>query len=176
MADDTTGAGATTGAAPIAVTATTTTVFTPVVSTNFVGAMVSFMNTRTAHEGVETEQIQEALDQHTKDQQNLLAANAQIKADQDDKTASNALLTTTEQSLEAAKQNLATAQQNAVSPAIISSIDAATNALASGQPLPAFPGAEAPAPIAPPAVIAGTDATATTGSSTTTTGAAAAGS
>ena len=117
----------------------TTTTPAPVQSADVPSALTSLFGAMTAREGVETATLQAALDQHVKDAASLTADDAQIKADADAKTAEDA--------------DLATAKSNAVSPAIISSIDAATNALNSGQPLPAFPGAPTPDPIpAAPAV------------------------
>ena len=105
---------------------------TPVQSADITSALVSFFGSVAAHNVVETAQIQAALDQHTQDQQTI-SNDAKVKTDED--------------------AALAVAQANEVSPAIISSIDAATNALNSGQPLPAFPGAPTPNPIPVPAVI-----------------------
>lgn len=127
-------------------TGTTTTTPTPVQSPDVQSALVAFFGSVTAHEGVETATLQAALDQHTKDQATITSDQATIDADtqtiQGDATAKTA-----------EDAELAAAQANEVSPAIISSIDAATNALNSGQPLPAFPGAPTPDPIPVPAVI-----------------------
>ncbi len=108
---------------------TTETMVAPVQSPDFNSALVSFFGALTAHENVETAQIQAAAAQHAQDQQTITAGQATITSDQTALTA---------------------AQANAVNPAIISSIDAATNALNSGQPLPAFPGAPTPEPIPVP--------------------------
>ena len=110
---------------------------TPVQSTDIGSALVSFFGSVTKHEGVETATLQAALDQHKADQATIDADQAQINTDATGKTTEDAAL--------------AAAQANAVSPAIFSSIDAATNALNSGQPLPAFPGAPTPDPIPVPA-------------------------
>ena len=114
---------------------TTTTPPAPVQSTDINSSLVSLFGAITAHEGVETATLQAALDQHTKDQ-------ATIDSGASAKSAEDA--------------ELAEAQANAVSPAIISSIDAATNALNSGQPLPAFPGAPTPEPLPAAGAGAGT--------------------
>ena len=97
------------------------------------------------------------------DSQNLTAANAQIQDDANNKTSEDAMLTTAEQNLATTQQNLAAAQKNAADPALISSLDAATNALRMGQPLPPFPGGPVPDPPAPGG--ASTDAGAATGGS-----------
>lgn len=134
MADDTTSTDETTGSGT-----TDTAPPAPVQSPDLTSALVSFFGAATRHEGVVTATLQAALDQHAKDQAQIDADDVQIKADADAKTAEDAAL--------------AAAQANQVSPAIISSIDAATNALNSGQPLPAFPGAPVPEAIPVPAVI-----------------------
>lgn len=113
---------------------------TPVQSTDINSALVSLFGAMTAHDGVETATLQAALDQHAKDQTALGEAQTHLDADTADKTVEDAAL--------------ATAQANQVSPAILSSIDAATNALNSGQPLPPFPGAPVPDPIPAPTLAA----------------------
>ncbi len=111
---------------------------TPVQSPDLNSALVSFFGSVTAHQGVETATLQAALDQHTKDQATITSDEATIQGDAAAKVTEDAALSE--------------AQANEVSPAIISSIDAATNALNSGQPLPAFPGAPTPDPIPVPVV------------------------
>lgn len=102
---------------------------TPVQSPDLKTAVVTLLNTLAQHEAVETSAIQAALTQHQADQQTIQADETTIQGDATQLATTQAALTES--------------QKNAVTPDIISSIDAATNALLTGQPLapPAVDGA-----------------------------------
>lgn len=104
--------------APIETPTTPTPTTVSVPSTNIIDAMVSLFKAMAGRENIDAGVIAAAAKQHEDDQAVINAA-AAAKATED--------------------LDLATAKTNTVSPETIAAIDAATAAIESGQPLPAFP-------------------------------------